>query len=177
MQHISVTTSAHPQHKDITLLAVKGFLDTNTAPEFEKAFQSVLAEKKFNLIIDLRETSYISSAGWGIFVGEIKRIRTQKGDLFLVSMSPEVTDAYELLQFNTILKSFPNVEQAMEKGFKRSRGKKSVEKPVEAAPENTPEENSYKKNRIEMDFDEPLVEKGPQKSHWFLRILKPWTWF
>ena len=94
--------------------------------EFEKTFQKVLADNKFNLIIDLKEVNYISSAGWGIFVGEIRRIRSQKGNLFLVGMSPEVTEAYELLEFETILKSFPNVELAVQKGF----GKSSIIKPM-----------------------------------------------
>src|SRR5580658_7502546 len=128
MQHISVTASTHPQQKDITVISVKGFIDTNTAPEFERTFQAVLGERKFNIIIDLKEANYISSAGWGIFVGEIKRIRGQKGDLFLVGMSPEVMEAYELLQFSTILKSFPDVEQAILKGFKRTRPSKGGEK-------------------------------------------------
>jgi anti-anti-sigma factor len=176
MQHISVTASTHPQHKDITLISVKGFIDTNTAPEFEKTFQSVLGEKKFNLIIDLKEASYISSAGWGIFVGEIKRIRNQKGDLFLVGMSPEVTDTYELLQFSSILKSFPDVEAAVQKGFKRNRMSKVVEKPIEKGLASLPVENQSTEN-IAKSQEEPQGDRGHKKPHWFLRILMPWTWF
>src|ERR1700690_516512 len=112
MDNISVSISEHPQNKDITLLAVKGFIDTTTAPEFEKKFLSVLGDKKFKLVVDLKDVNYISSAGWGIFISEIKRIRNQKGDLVLVGMNPEVSEVFELLEFNTILKSFPNVESA-----------------------------------------------------------------
>jgi anti-sigma B factor antagonist len=176
MQNISVTASPHSRHKDITLISVKGFIDTNTAPEFEKTFQSVLGEKRFNLIIDLKEASYISSAGWGIFVGEIKRIRNQKGDLFLVGMNPEVTDIYELLQFSSILKSFPNVELAIQKGFKKTRVSKVVEKPVEKSLESPQAENSLGENKMAISFEEPQVDKDPKKPHWFFRILKPWTW-
>ena len=110
MENISVNVSEHPQNKEITLLAVKGFIDTTTAPEFEK---------KFKLVVDLKDVNYISSAGWGIFISEIKRIRNQKGDLVLVGMNPEVSEVFELLEFNTILKSFPNVETAIKKGFEK----------------------------------------------------------
>jgi len=120
MQNISINISEHPQHKDLVLVAVKGFIDTTTAPEFEKTFQSILAEKKYKLVMDLKDVNYISSAGWGIFISEIKRIRSQKGDLVLAAMSPEVTEVFELLEFNTILKSFQNVEQAVKTGFGRS---------------------------------------------------------
>ncbi len=177
MQNITVTASVHPQHKDITLISVKGFIDTNTAPEFEKTFQSVLGEKRFNLIIDLKEASYISSAGWGIFVGEIKRIRNQKGDLILVGMNPEVADIYELLQFSSILKSFPNVETAILKGFKKTRVSKAAEKPAEKSPEILRVEKNPAENEMEKAAEEPPVAQEPKKSNRFLKILKPWTWF
>ncbi len=119
MENISVVISDHPQNREITLLSVKGFIDTTTAPEFEKKFLSVLGEKKFKLVVDLKDVNYISSAGWGIFISEIKRIRNQKGDLVLVGMNPEVSEVFELLEFNTILKSFPNIEAAIKKGFER----------------------------------------------------------
>ena len=80
------------------------------------------------LVIDLKEVSYVSSAGWGIFVGEIKRIRSQKGDLFLVSMSPEVAEVFELLEFDSILKFFPTVDQAVQKGFAKVRAAKGAGK-------------------------------------------------
>jgi anti-sigma B factor antagonist len=120
MDNISVSISEYPQNKDVTLLAVKGFIDTTTAPEFEKKFLSVLGDKKYKLVVDLKDVNYISSAGWGIFISEIKRIRNQKGDLLLVGMNPEVSEVFELLEFNTILKSFPNVETAVKKGFEKS---------------------------------------------------------
>jgi anti-sigma B factor antagonist len=117
MENITVNVYEHPKNKGITLFSVKGYIDTTTAPEFEKNFLAVLKEKKFKLIIDLKDVKYISSAGWGIFISEIKRIRNQKGDLILVGMNSEVAEVFELLEFNTILKSFPNVEAAVQKGF------------------------------------------------------------
>jgi anti-sigma B factor antagonist len=117
MEGLSVNVGHHPKQSDITLLTVKGFIDTTTAPE---AFQGVLTDKKYKIVIDLKDVNYISSAGWGIFISEIKRIRGQKGDLFLSGMSTEVAEVFELLEFNTILKSFPDVETAIKKGFKKA---------------------------------------------------------
>jgi anti-sigma B factor antagonist len=174
MKNLSVTASAHPQNKDITLLSVKGFIDTTTAPEFDKTFQTVLGEKKYNLIIDLGNVNYISSAGWGIFVGEIKRIRGQKGNLFLAAMTPEVREAYELLQFNTIIKSFPDVDQAVQKGFGKSLPKREAAKsrtgkgePVGTAVSNAAAEIP----------SGAAVPASPQKDGFFGRIFKPWKWF
>jgi len=120
MDGLSINVTDHPSNPEVTLFKVKGFIDTTTAPEFEKAFQGVLKEKKFKIIIDLKDVNYISSAGWGIFISEIKRIRNQKGDLLLASMNSEVAEVFELLEFNTILKAFPDTESAAKKGFGKS---------------------------------------------------------
>jgi anti-sigma B factor antagonist len=120
MENILVNVSEYPRNKDITLLTVKGFIDTATAPEFEKVFKAVLAQMKNKLVFDLKEVDYISSAGWGIFISEIKHVRNQKGDLVLVGMKPEVSEVFELLEFGTILKSFPDIESAVKKCFKDS---------------------------------------------------------
>jgi len=60
---------------------------------------------------------YISSAGWGLFISEIKNIRNKKGDLVLAGMNPDVFDVYELLGFQPILKSFPDVDTAAKNAF------------------------------------------------------------
>jgi anti-sigma B factor antagonist len=173
MKNISVTTSAHPFNKEITLLSVKGFIDTSTVSEFDRAFQTVLGNKKFKLIVDLKEVDYISSAGWGVFVGEIKRIRSQQGNLFLASMSPEVVEAYELLEFDTIIKSFPDVEQAVQQGFGLSRPNPGTgKKPVKA-----PAETVRLEGEPEAVFEGPRVVQKPYKPRWVANLLKPWKWF
>ncbi len=175
--NITVTASAYPLHKDITLLSVKGFIDTNTAPEFDRTFQSVLGENKFKLIVDLKDVNYISSAGWGLFVGEIRRIRNQKGDLVLVGMSPEVQEAYDLLQFSTILKAFPNVEQAVQKGFGKSTAsaKDSAPAAVESAPAAVSTANGPSFPNAPSGENRPASE--PSKSHWITKLFQPWKWF
>jgi len=178
-QNLTVTSAAHPQQKDITLLSPKGFIDTNTAPEFDRAFQSVLAQKRFNVVVDLQQVTYISSVGWGIFIGELKRIRTQNGNLVLSSMTPEVEEAYKLLEFDSIIKAFNTVDEAVQKGFGRAAGKKGSEKskagkaavaaPVlEAAPIATPTVAPNPTFR-------PAPE--PKKLGFFGWLVRPWKWF
>jgi|SRR5580658_6916088 anti-sigma B factor antagonist len=117
MENMTVLIANHPVKKNITLLSVKGFLDSRTTPDFEKELLWLLKEKKFKLIIDLKEVQYIASTGWGVFVSQIKRIRNQKGDLILSGMNPAVKEVFELLEFNRIMKSFPNVDSAANNGF------------------------------------------------------------
>lgn len=118
MDKISTGVTESPQNKSIIILTVSGDMDTNTAPEFEKTFLSVLENEKHKIVIDLKDVHYISSAGWGIFVSELKRLRNEKGDLVLACMNPDVMAVFKLLQFDSILKYFHSVEAAVDKGFK-----------------------------------------------------------
>ena len=171
MQNITVTASAYPTQPDLTVLSVEGFLDTNTAPEFERVFQTVLGERRFNLIIDLKKVEYISSAGWGIFVGEMKRIRGQKGNLFLAGMNPEVLETYDLLEFDSIIKAFPSTQEAVVQGFKRSGA-------VLVAPKaSTPKRRAKGAVEAEATPVESLSIPAPRKAPWPFRLLLPWQWF
>jgi len=57
---------------------------------------------------------YISSAGWGIFISEIKGIRERDGDLKLANMIPDVYEVFELLEFHYILKAYDSIEAAIQ---------------------------------------------------------------
>jgi len=131
MNNIQVSISKCPQNTDITLLTVRGFIDTTTAPEFEKNFFSVLSDKRFKLVVDLSDVNYISSAGWGVFISEIKGIREQKGDLLLAGMTPEVSEVFALLEFNSFMKAYPDVESAVAKGFGEITDDHSLGEPVD----------------------------------------------
>lgn len=119
MKNITVSMKDYPGDKTITVISVKGELDFNTAPALEDNLRWALKDKKLNLIVELKDVAYIASAGWSVFVSLLKKIRVGKGDLVLAGMNPGVLNVFELLEFNTILKAFPNVESAALKAFKK----------------------------------------------------------
>ncbi len=90
----------------LVLFSVKGAIETTNASTLEDAISRVISEQCFRIVVDLSEVSYISSAGWGIFISEIKRVRREEGDIKLASMRPEVREVFELLEFNNILRPY-----------------------------------------------------------------------
>jgi anti-sigma B factor antagonist len=102
---------------DVRIIKCKGYIDTTTSSMLETALAEVLRDKKYKILIDLEGVDYISSAGWGIFISEIKNIRKNKGDLKLVAMKPEVMEIFELLDFTNILEYFKSTDEAI-KAFK-----------------------------------------------------------
>lgn len=99
---------------DISVIKVGGYIDTTTSAELENALETLLKNGTINIIIDLGNVDYISSAGWGIFISEIKGIRERGGDLKLVRMIPDVYEVFELLEFHYILKAFDTIEEAVD---------------------------------------------------------------
>ncbi len=113
MPDIQVDVKYAGNDNDIAIISAKGFIDTTTAPDLEKKLEEQLALNKYKIIVDLKNIDYVSSAGWGVFVSEIREIRENNGDLVLINMSSDVYDVYELMEFSSILKSFDNVEDAV----------------------------------------------------------------
>jgi len=97
----------------IVVLRVKGHLDSSSAGELEGILESVYEYGYRKIIVDLKDVTYISSGGWGIFTGRVKVLREGEGDVVLAGMSSEVYDIYELLGFQEIIMQFPDVEASV----------------------------------------------------------------
>jgi len=113
MEGIQLSVEKPTSRDDIAIIKVGGYIDTTTSAELEHSLTSLLKAGTYNVIIDLANVDYISSAGWGIFISEIKGIREKGGDLKLVGMIPDVYEVFELLEFHYILKAFDTVEEAI----------------------------------------------------------------
>jgi anti-sigma B factor antagonist len=83
----------------INVLDLKGYLDAHTAPDLEKAFQNLLDEKKYKIIVNCADLTYISSAGLGVFMAYIEDVRKNQGDIKLSNMSAKVFNVFDLLGF------------------------------------------------------------------------------
>jgi anti-sigma B factor antagonist len=112
MDEIKISLDATGANGEISVVRVDGVIDTMTASELEKVMNSLMERSRYNIIIDLGGVDYISSAGWGIFISNIREIRQHAGDLKLARMIPNVYEIYELLEFDSILQAYENVEKA-----------------------------------------------------------------
>ena len=115
MEGIQVSAEVAGSRNHISIIKVGGYIDTTTSSELERSLDSLLKQGRFFLIVDLGNVDYISSAGWGIFISEIKSIRENGGDLKLVRMVPDVYEIFELLEFHHILDVYDSVDEAVNK--------------------------------------------------------------
>jgi anti-sigma B factor antagonist len=106
---------AHRENDTINILELKGYLDAHTAPKLEEAFQSLMSTRRFNIVVNCRELSYISSAGLGVFMAFIEDIRKNNGDIKLSNMSPKVYNVFDLLGFPLLYEIVPDESEAVKK--------------------------------------------------------------
>jgi anti-sigma B factor antagonist len=113
MKGIDVYVEEAVSNRGVSILRVSGYVDTTTSPELERRMQALLREKRYHIVVDLSRVEYISSAGWGIFISEIREIREQGGDLKLAGMIADVREVFDLLEFENILQSYPESDLAV----------------------------------------------------------------
>ena len=97
----------------VVVISLKGSIETTNASTLEEVIERIINDRCFQILVDLSGVTYISSAGWGIFISEIKRIRKNGGDIKLATMAPGVREVFELLEFHNILKPFQTREEAL----------------------------------------------------------------
>lgn len=87
------------EHGGVSVLELRGYLDAHTAPRLEEAIQSLLTSSRFNIVVNCKDLSYISSAGLGVFMAFIEEVRQNEGDIKLTNMTPKVFNVFDLLGF------------------------------------------------------------------------------
>jgi anti-sigma B factor antagonist len=111
MEGISISLSESPSD-EISGVRVDGVIDTSTAADLEEVFDALLKRGRYRIVVDLAGVDYVSSAGWGIFISNIRDVRSNGGDIKLANMIPNVYEIYDLLEFDNVLMAFRSVDEA-----------------------------------------------------------------
>jgi len=101
------------QRDQVVIVSVVGSLDALTAPELGEAFKAQISSGHANLVADLTGVDYTSSAGLRVLLGAVKDTRASGGDLRLAAVQADVNKVLKLAGFTSIVKLFPDVEQAI----------------------------------------------------------------
>jgi anti-sigma B factor antagonist len=96
----------------VCVLALDGFLDAHTAPQFEKAIEEAVAAGQVRLVTDCSRLTYISSAGLGVFMSFLEDIRERGGDLKVAALDAAIYEVFDVLGFPALLDIQPTVEAA-----------------------------------------------------------------
>lgn len=99
----------------LSVLALEGYLDAHTAPEFEKAVQSEFEAGRVKLVVECSKLTYISSAGLGVFMSFIDEIRSAGGDIKICGLAPKVFQVFDILGFAALFDIVPDMPAAVQR--------------------------------------------------------------
>lgn len=95
------------------LVVVEGRVDSVTAPELGEALNAQIDGGKKNLVVDLSEVDYMSSAGLRELVSALKRVKPMGGDLRIAAPSERVREVLELAGLDSLFKVYDDQVEAV----------------------------------------------------------------
>jgi len=98
---------------NVDIVSLIGRLDGNTASSVKDETMEKLNENT-NLIINMKDCEYVSSAGLRVLMIIAKTLKSKGGNGVLVEMNEEVGDVMEMTGFGNIFRSFNTIDEALE---------------------------------------------------------------
>lgn len=110
---MEITTRAA---NDVSVVALRGNLDSNTAPQAQQALDAIVANGGKKVAVDFTALDYISSAGLRVLLGTAKKLSGSGGKLRIFGLNETVKEVFDISGFSTILAVSPD-EGAALRGF------------------------------------------------------------
>lgn len=100
---IQIQKSIGGKDSGAVTIQLTGSLDTVTAPDLERQLAPMLAGSTKDLVFDLANLKFISSAGLRVFSNSRKTLKERGGQASFVHLQPQIQEVFE------IMKSLPGV--------------------------------------------------------------------
>ncbi|MCB9451672.1 MAG: STAS domain-containing protein [Anaerolineaceae bacterium] len=98
--------------QQITLVEVRGRIDSMNAHQLGEGLSGEIDNGHIQLVLDLSQVDYMSSAGLREIVSALKKVQGQ-GDVRLAQPSPRVREVLEMAGLDTIFRIFDTQAEAV----------------------------------------------------------------
>jgi anti-sigma B factor antagonist len=82
----------------VKIIDIEGVLDINTVGNFETLLLDLFKKRQFKIVLNMKQLTYIYSAGFGVLMSIVGDVRKNKGDIKIVNVSPDIYRVFELLE-------------------------------------------------------------------------------
>ena len=106
----------------VKVLKLKGYLDAYTSLQLEEMFKELINSGNFKFVVNMKDLSYISSAGFGVFMAFVEETRKNKGDIKFSCLSEKIDEIFDLLGFKHIFEVYKSDDEAI-KSFEKAGGR------------------------------------------------------
>ena len=109
MSNLSIETD---NTQNISVMKIKGRVDSDTAPEFDSALSELLNDSRNKIVLDLQGVDFLSSAGLRAMVKALKAAQRSGGDVRLASVSQPIEVILRTVGMMQMFKMFSTSEEA-----------------------------------------------------------------
>jgi len=102
------------QYGSCDLAKVRGRVDSFTAPKLGEVLGDIIQNNHFNIVLDISEVDYVSSAGLRVMIDMQKTCKqANRGEVVLVGVPKRIYETLELAGFVPLFRLFDNAEDAI----------------------------------------------------------------
>lgn len=98
--------------QSVSVMKVKGRVDSETAPELDKALTKLLEDHKNKIILNVQGVDFLSSAGLRAMVKALKGAQSSGGDVRLAAVSEPIEVILRTVGMMQMFKMYSTSEEA-----------------------------------------------------------------
>ena len=101
--------------KRCEVVTVSGRVDSATAPDLEKVLLGLIQSGQKNIVVNLSETEFISSAGLKALLSALMKVRKMvpSGDLVIAEIPPQLKESFDLVGFDRLFRFYDDTLHAV----------------------------------------------------------------
>jgi len=103
----------HHARDGIEVIDVQGEIDIYTAPRLRELLIDLVSQGSYQLVVSLDEVGFLDSAGLGVLVGGLRRVRARDGSLDLVCTQQPILKILKITGLTEVFGIYETADQAI----------------------------------------------------------------
>lgn len=97
----------------VSEIRIEGSLDWSNFGRVEAAIEEVFRKGVYRIVVNLRGCRYVSSAGFGCFLGAQDTALKHNGEVVFAATPPEILDVFNILGLSKVLRFADDTRAAL----------------------------------------------------------------
>ncbi len=103
----------HYNRDGIEVVDVQGEIDLYTAPRLRELLIELISKDSYHLVVNLDRVVFLDSAGLGVLVGAVKRVRVHDGSLDVVCTQERILKIFKITGLTKVFGIHDTVGEAL----------------------------------------------------------------
>ena len=100
--------------KEAIVLNPEGWVDATNSDSLRRKLDSFSAKTGLNILINMSDLEYVSSAGWATFLELAKKVRSKGGNIRFSSMNEEVFSVFVSMGLSEVIEAYKTEREALD---------------------------------------------------------------